>query len=160
MTSVYLTLSIGLMLGASLRDVAARTIPNGIPMALALLGVATGIAGGHLIASLLLGAGVFGVAVLCWRAGWLGGGDVKLFGAAALALPPGSVPTFIAASAIGGGVLAVLYLMLGQVVSAPSPVRPAGLLARALRAEQWRLRRRGPLPYVCAIASGFLFVVI
>ncbi|GAC1340330.1 MAG: prepilin peptidase [Acetobacteraceae bacterium] len=160
MTAVFILLGIALMLAAALHDMAARTIPNGISVALALLGVASGIAEGHLISSMLLGSGVFGLAVLCWRAGWLGGGDVKLFGAAALALPPGSVPTFIAASAIGGGVLALLYLTLGRVVAAPSPVRPAGLLARALRAEQWRIRRRGPLPYVCAIASGFLFVVI
>jgi prepilin peptidase CpaA len=159
-TPVFALVATGLIIGASLHDMAARTIPNGIPLALALIGVANGVAAGHLLTSLLLGAGVFALAVLCWRAGWLGGGDVKLFGAAALALPPGSVPAFIAAAAIGGGVLAFIYLILGQVVPAPSSVRPPGLLARALRAEQWRIRRRGPLPYVCAIAGGFLFVVI
>jgi hypothetical protein len=28
-----------------------------------------------------------------------------------------------------------------------------------LRAERWRISRGGPLPYACAIAFGFLFVV-
>jgi prepilin peptidase CpaA len=34
------------------------------------------------------------------------------------------------------------------------------LLARALRVEQWRIRRGGPLPYACAIAAGGLFILL
>jgi prepilin peptidase CpaA len=160
LNSALVLASIGLLIGASLHDMAARTIPNGVPSALALLGAADGALTGHLTASLLLGAGVFVPAFLCWRAGWLGGGDVKLFGTAALALPPASVPGFVAASAIAGGLLAAIYIVLARVLPPASPVRPKGLLARALRVEQWRIRRRGPLPYVCAIASGFVFVLI
>jgi prepilin peptidase CpaA len=39
------------------------------------------------------------------------------------------------------------------------PPRARSLLPRAMRAERWRISRGGPLPYACAIAFGFLFVV-
>jgi len=70
------------------------------------------------------------------------------------------VPAFIAASAIAGGVLGLMYLMLGHLVAAQAGPCPSGLLARVLRAERWRLSRRGPLPYVCAIFGGFSFVLL
>ena len=148
------------MFGASLHDVATRTVPNGIPVALALLGVTCAMVCGHLGGSMVAGGTVFLSAMFCWRRGWLGGADVKLLGAAALLLPPEVVPAFIAASAIAGGVLGLMYLMLGHLVAAQAGPCPSGLLARVLRAERWRLSRRGPLPYVCAIFGGFSFVLL
>jgi prepilin peptidase CpaA len=41
-------------------------------------------------------------------------------------------------------------------VPAPRPGRPHSLIARIAKAEAWRLRRRGPLPYGAAIAAGAL----
>ncbi len=94
----------------------------------------------------------------------MGGGDVKLLAAAALLLPPRLVPGYVLAVALAGGVLGLLYLGLGALLRrrAPraTPRRPATLLRRALRAEAWRIRRRGPLPYGCAIAAGALFAVL
>jgi prepilin peptidase CpaA len=148
------------MLSASLHDIATRTVPNGISVALALLGVICAVTGGHLGGSTLAGGAVFVSAAFCWRRGWLGGADVKLLGAAALLLPPGTVPAFVAASAIAGGGLGFAYLVLGRFFSGPAGPRPVGLLARVLRAERWRFSRRGPLPYVCAILGGFSFVVL
>jgi prepilin peptidase CpaA len=149
-----------LVLAASLHDVAVRTIPNGLAITLALTGAGIGLTTGNSMSSLAAAASVFVAAALCWHRGWLGGGDVKLLGAAALALPPGSVPLFIAAVAIGGGILASIYLILGRVVPGPGSAKPAQFLARVTRAELWRLRRRGPLPYACAIATAFLFATL
>jgi len=158
--TIFTFLSVALVLAASLHDVAARTIPNGVSVALAAVGAGGAFLTGHALPSLVLGAGVFGIATLCWRRGWLGGGDVKLLGAAALALSPASVPAFLATVAIGGGFLAALYLILRRIVPGPGPSKPRALLARFARAEQWRLQRRGSLPYACAIAAGFLFVTL
>ncbi len=88
----------------------------------------------------------------------MGGGDVKLLGAAALGVPAGSVLTFVAAVAITGGLLAAIYLAARRFISFPRSLRPTPLFARAVRVERWRMRRGGPLPYACAIAAGALFV--
>ena len=90
----------------------------------------------------------------------MGGGDVKLLGATALAVPPGSVPTLVFVMGMAGGLLSLFYLAARRLVHAPSATRPRSLIARALRVERWRIRRGGPLPYACAIAAGGLFVLL
>jgi prepilin peptidase CpaA len=149
---------IALVLAASLHDIVARTIPNGLALTLAVAGIATGALDGHLLGSLFAAGAVFVLCALCWRRGWMGGGDVKLFGAATLGIPASSVFTFVAAVAIAGGLLAILYLGARRLVAAPTALRPDSLLARALRVERWRIARGGPLPYACAIAAGAVFV--
>ena len=37
---------------------------------------------------------------------------------------------------------------------------PHGSRLARVRVERWRIRRGGPLPYACAIAVGFLFIVV
>lgn len=147
-----------LLLAAALHDIAARTVPNWmaaslLPFGLALRLIDATLPGGLLAAFLVLLA-----TYACWRRGWMGGGDVKLLAAAALLVPPASALGFLAAVAISGSILALVYLAARRLVAPPGPRRPAGLLARTLRAERWRIRRRGPLPYACAIAAGFIFV--
>jgi prepilin peptidase CpaA len=159
-SSMLLVFCIGLILAASLHDIVTRTIPHSLLLALAVAGIATGATGGYLFGSLIAACSVFVVSALCWRRGWMGGGDVKLLGAAALAIPPNSILMFVAAVSIAGGLLALLYLAARPLVRAPLPVRPDGLLARAVRVERWRIGRGGPLPYACAIAAGFLFVIV
>lgn len=149
-----------LLIGGSLHDVVARTIPNGIAIGLSALGAATRLLHGEMVVGLMVGLLVFGAAVVCWRRGWMGGGDVKLLGAAAIALPPSSVPMFVAAVAMAGGLLAVLYLAARPFIPVSAPQRPTDLLARAVRVECWRIGRRGPLPYACAIAAGFVFMTV
>jgi prepilin peptidase CpaA len=154
------TLCIGLALVASLHDIAARTIPNPLVLVLAIAGIAVALAEGHVVGSLLGAVGVFVAATLCWHGGFLGGGDVKLLAAAALAITPGAVPLFIGAVAIAGGLQAILYLAARRLIAAPVSRRPDNLLARASRVERWRISRGGPLPYACAITAGFMFVII
>ena len=115
---------------------------------------------GNLIAGLWTAIAVFVIAAFCWRRGWMGGGDVKLLGATALAVPPGSVPMLVFVMGMAGGLLSLFYLAARRLVHAPSATRPRSLVARALRVERWRIRRGGPLPYACAIAAGGLFVLL
>lgn len=160
----------GLLLFAALHDMIARTVPNWVAGLLALVGFGGRVMGNNLLIGLAAATSVFVVAAICWRRGWLGGADVKLMGAATLVLPPGLVLPFIVAMAVSGSVLAALYLAAGWLARrARQPrkgtpiqgahVRPSGLLARAARVELWRMRRGGPLPYACAIAAGFTFVL-
>jgi prepilin peptidase CpaA len=139
---------------AALHDVLARTIPNWICAALAAAGLGalwlTPAASYRLLAAALLFAG----AVLLWRAGWMGGGDAKLLGAVGLLVPPDRVAGTVLAIGFAGAVLALPYVICHGRIARPEPVRPHGLPARAWRAERFRLRRGGPLPYGVAIAAG------
>ena len=152
--------SIAILLAAAMHDIAARTVPNWMAATLAILGLATQIMHGRAITGLAAGLAVFLLAAFCWRRGWMGGGDVKLLGAAAIVVPPGDVANFIAVVALTGAVLALVYLGARRITAAPSAQRPARLVARACRVERWRIRRGGPLPYACAIAAGVLFIIL
>jgi prepilin peptidase CpaA len=154
MAEVLTALGLGLVCLAALHDVLARTIPNWISAMVAALGVPClwlqPAAADRLLAAALL----FAAAVLCWRLGWLGGGDAKLLGAIGLLLPPDRVAGTVLAIGLAGAVLALPYIACRGRLARPAPVRPSGLPARAWRAERFRLRRGGPLPYGVAIAAG------
>lgn len=158
--SIFTIVSSGALLAASLHDLAARTIPNWLAALIALCGLGLRAADGHLAMGILAGTIVFICAAICWRRGFMGGGDVKLLGATALAVPPAAVLGFVTAVALAGGVLALCYLIGRRLVRKPAAQRPHTLLARALRVERWRIHRGGPLPYACAIAAGALFVLL
>lgn len=149
---------------AALYDIAARIIPDWIPIALTAVGIVERLIDGRLVGGLAAGALVFVMSGLCWRRGWLGGGDVKLLGAAAVAMPPAVVPPFAVAVALAGGVISLIYLALGYLLPAPAAGgrvgRQVALPRRLLRIERWRLRRGGPLPYAVAIAAGGLLVLL
>jgi prepilin peptidase CpaA len=169
--------AVALLAFAAWRDIATRTIPDEVSLLLAALGlVARAVEGGlpavgwslavaFLLFLLLLPLAVFGM---------LGGGDLKLASALALGLPPLGSYHFVVATAVAGGVLALVYLLLGRVLAARRPAvaaaapsradaaparRPASLARRVLEAEAWRVRRRGPLPYGVAIATGGVFAL-
>lgn len=151
--------SAAVLIAASLRDLIGRIVPNQLSLLLAALGLLARVLEHQLMAGVLAGLIVFVAAAFCWRRGWIGGGDVKLLAAAAVAMPAGHVPGFIAAVGLAGGVLALIYLLARRLAPPPSQIRPAGLLARLLRAECWRIHRGTPLPYACAIAAGGLIVL-
>jgi prepilin peptidase CpaA len=159
-TSALIIVSAGVLLAAALHDIVARTVPNWMAVALALLGTALRAFDGSLLMGLLAGAIVFAAAAFCWRRGWFGGADVKLLGAAAIVVPPHEVLSFIAATAFAGAILGIAYLAGRSIASTPAPRRPDRIVARTLCVEHWRIRRGGPLPYACAIAAGFLFIVL
>ena len=83
-----------LLLLAAGHDFVARTVPNWLACAVALLGIALRAVAGGLTAGLAVGAVVFICAAICWRRGLMGGGDVKLLAATAIAGPPSLVLQF------------------------------------------------------------------
>lgn len=145
---------------ASLHDIAARTIPNALSLAIAALGLAAHLLAGDAPPALLAALGVFLLGILAWRCGVMGGGDVKLLAACTLLAGPATAPDLLLAVALAGGVLALVYLGLRPLLAPPAARRPASLLARALRAEAWRIRRGGPLPYAVAIGLGTFFTLL
>ena len=155
----------GLLLFAALHDIVARTVPNGVAVWLALVGLGARVVDNSLLTGATVAAVVFVIAACCWRRGWLGGADVKLMGSATLAVPGGHVLAFIVAMSLAGSILAILYLAAGWVArrlrqpDTAIVLKSDLLLSRFVRVELWRLRRGGPLPYACAIAAGFLFIL-
>jgi prepilin peptidase CpaA len=160
----FVAIAVVLLGIATLNDLAARTIPDRVSLGLAAIGVAARLADGNAAAAFVASAVVFVLAALCWRFGWLGGGDVKLLAACAWLAPPPLVPQLVLLTAIIGGILACLYLALGWLIAqhtAPVPTgRPRALAARVWRVERWRIRRRASLPYGCAISVAALFTLL
>jgi prepilin peptidase CpaA len=138
---------------AALCDATTFIIPNRLSAALALaflpvavlLGLSLPTMGVCLavgLAALVVGMGMF-------AAGWIGGGDAKLFAAAALWLGWPAVGPFLSWTAIAGGGLALALLVLRR---APTPVLTA-------RGPAWvgrLLEPEGDVPYGVAIAIGAL----
>jgi prepilin peptidase CpaA len=154
LTSEASVTAFGLLVYAALHDLGVRTIPNTVSLALAICGLVLHLHAGDLGQALLGAVAVFLLALAAWWVHALGGGDVKLFGATALMLPLSAVPLFLLSTSLWGGVLALGFLALRPFMNARHGARPATLPGRMLRAEAWRIRRRGPLPYAVAIAAG------
>ncbi|CAH2602024.1 Type IV prepilin peptidase TadV/CpaA [Rhodovastum atsumiense] len=152
--------SVGLLLAAALHDTATRTIPNWIPAALAIAGLLLRAQDGNLAMNLGIAVLLLALFGCLWLRGYVGGGDMKLIPAAALALPPHDIPTFLLSMALAGGVVALVYLALSAVVRRPPPGRRHGLPSRLLKAEAWRIYQRGAIPYGVAIAAGSLPLLV
>jgi prepilin peptidase CpaA len=149
------------MVCSALHDLATRTIPNGLTLTVAGTALLAAAGQGHLLGSILAAGFVLACAALCWRRGWMGGGDVKLLGAITLAVPLAGLPALIAAVAISGGILGLLYVLAARLLRpVPAGPLPRTFIARVLRTERWRISRGGPLPYACAITAGFLYVTL
>jgi prepilin peptidase CpaA len=147
---------------AALHDLAVRTVPNWLPLALLVLGVCARVLDHDLLSGLGAAGIAFAVLFCIWLAGAMGGGDVKLWAAAVLLVPPGwqAQLSFFVHVVLAGGLLALVYLALSLVVPRPRAAAPGGRLGRFLRVEQWRIGRRGPLPYACAIAAGAIVALL
>jgi prepilin peptidase CpaA len=158
-TDALVVLAAATLLFAALHDIAFRTVPNWVSAALVVLGGGLRLLSHDLPAGLACGLIVFALAAFCWRCGWLGGGDVKLLGATAVLVPPALVPGYIAAVALAGGCVALLYLFMQRVVTAPRQRRPASFLRRILVVEARRIHRRTSLPYATAISAAALLML-
>jgi prepilin peptidase CpaA len=165
-TDLFALLTVGLLAIAAASDLATRTIPDQVCIALALLGLGarlfTGIAAAAW--SVVVAVALFALLVLAHARGALGGGDVKLATALAVGLAPLQTYRFVVATVIAGGVLSVVHLLLRR---APPPARYiarssglASLVRRIVTVERWRIRRKGSLPYGIAIACGGAWVTL
>jgi prepilin peptidase CpaA len=154
----------GLLIFAALVDIATRTIPDGVVIAVAVLGICARLLSGlpGLMGSLLAALILFASLVFLNARGMMGGGDVKLAAAAALGLPVESLYRFIIVTAMAGGIVALVHLFLRLMIREPPrpPHRGASLIWRVLAVEGWRIARRGSLPYGVAIACGGIWAVM
>jgi prepilin peptidase CpaA len=133
-------------------DLASYTIPNRVPLAMlgafALFAAAAAMPGSQL--GLHLAAGLVGLAAgfAMFAAGWIGGGDAKLFAATALWFGFADFLTYTLTAAMFGGGLTLL-LLLGRRM--PLPV--------GLMGQPWILRLHDSaagIPYGVALAAGAL----
>jgi prepilin peptidase CpaA len=156
MQEVLELLAVGLLLYAALHDFAVRTVPNWVYMSLVGLGLVLRLFDHLILAALVYAVVTFVVLFLLWLRGFVGGGDVKLWAATALVVPPIIQPelNFDLSVTLFGGVLALVYLVLCKLIPRPHASRQGSLLQRALRAEAWRISHRAALPYASAIAVG------
>jgi prepilin peptidase CpaA len=141
------------VIAAALRDATSYTIPNWMSLALVAafppaalaLGMPLTALGLHLaigVAALFVGMAMFALR-------WIGGGDAKLFAAAALWLGWPAVLPYLAVTGMAGGALAVGLLALRSVW-----LRPL-----VLGGPRWFARLAEPdeaVPYGLAIAVGAL----
>ena len=153
-------LEILLLLYVAMIDTATRLIRNEICLVLALLGIAGQFGSQmHVTESLIAATILLLLLIVVYQRGWIGGGDVKLLVALAIGLPLMGVIQLLTVTALAGGVLALVHLMMRLL---PYPkLAPAGssLVHRVYVVERWRHLRRAPLPYGVAIACGGIWTV-
>ncbi|HEY2707478.1 MAG TPA: prepilin peptidase [Caulobacteraceae bacterium] len=142
-----------LVIVAALKDLSSFTIPNWISIALivafAPAALLVGVSLGTIGISFGVGVGVLALAVGMFALGWIGGGDAKLMAAAALWVGLRGLAPYAVYTAIAGGALAVLLVMLRS--SWMRPLAEAG--------PRWARRLATPgesAPYGVAIAIGAL----
>lgn len=136
-----------------MKDVTSFTIPNWVSLVLI---------GAFLPAALLAGVGLpqIGLAALIgvfalfsamgmFAMGWIGGGDAKLFAAAALWLGFPAVVNFVLITGLAGGALALSLLGLRSMWLRPIAERGPAWFSRLARPG-------GDVPYGVAIAFGAL----
>jgi prepilin peptidase CpaA len=154
-------LEILLLLYVATMDIATRLIRNEICLVLALLGIAGQFASPMQVAeSLIVATLLLLLLLVIYTRGLIGGGDVKLLVALAIGLPLTGVIELLAITALAGGVLALVHLMMRHL---PYPnLAPAGssLVRRVYAIERWRHLRHAPLPYGVAIACGGIWTIL
>lgn len=158
-------IGMSLLIYAAIHDLTSRTVPNWTSGSIAVLALPPRILEGNLEPAIIFSMSVFGILTLFWALRLLGGGDVKLWAAATLLIPPFWRTECLAFNRIVliGGVLALIYLGLHRVLRFKklSFLHPRGrcLWQRAINSELWRMQRGGSLPYAVAISVGMLLTL-
>ncbi|HEY2749905.1 A24 family peptidase [Phenylobacterium sp.] len=142
-----------LVIFAGLRDATTYIIPNWISLALVAAFPVAALALGLPLPTIALQFGIGAAALVLgfamYAVRWIGGGDAKLFAAAALWIGWPAAVTYLGLTGIAGGVLAVA--LLGIRSAYVRPFIPSG--------PRWLARLIEPgesVPYGVAIAAGAL----
>lgn len=140
-------------------DLATRTIPDRLSIALLALGISSRLLlEGPQAAAISAGLALLvflGFALLHAR-GFIGGADVKLIAALVAGTAPAAVPDLIIAIALAGGLIGLAYMAMARLLPKPALRPHAALPLRIAAIEANRIVRRGPMPYALAIAAGTL----
>jgi Flp pilus assembly protein protease CpaA len=159
--NIVLVLEVLLLLYIAAADIAARLIRNEACLALALLGIVSQLNDPSQVAqSLVVAAMLFALLLLIYAHGLMGGGDVKLLVAVAIGLPVLSVFELLTITALAGGILAMVHLVMRLLPSPSLAPAESTLLRRVYAVERWRHLRHAPLPYGVAIACGGIWCVL
>jgi len=184
-------IALGLLMAAAWYDLALRIIPDQFCVFLALLGVAFRLHSGliDLAFSVITALLLFFLLFVVFARGIIGGGDVKLAAAIALWLSPPDCYVFLMTTALAGGVLALVHLVLRRILARAAPARlvpagfvpagftsaglmpatckaqprlarPRGVGRRLIRIELKRIAAGHPLPYGLALAAGGGFTLL
>lgn len=146
----------GFLLVACISDLRAFRIPNAVSLAIMALFLIKAVASGitvwpeHIIAFGLM----FGIGFVGFAFGIIGGGDAKLMTAIALWLGLRDVPGFLAMTAICGGVLAIVLLLVRHVLDRD----PALALANGNAQSLGLFSRNAPVPYALPITCAALWL--
>ncbi len=143
----------GLLLTGAIKDLVSYTIPNWISLTIIGLFPVTALAAGLPLSTIGLHVGI-GVAVLAagmamFALRWIGGGDAKMFAAAALWMGWPAVMDFVLWTALTGGMLAMALMSL----------RTAAFRPMVMIGTRWLVKLSEPggaAPYGVAIAAGAL----
>jgi prepilin peptidase CpaA len=154
--SIVLLVFPALVIFGAVQDVISYRIPNWISLALIagfVLAAGVGLAAGLPLATvglnLAVGVGALVLGIGLFSAGWVGGGDAKLFAAGALWLGWPALTGYLAATALAGGGIAILLFGLRSAFLRPFvSIGPAWLGRLAEPGES--------VPYGVAIAIGAL----
>ena len=142
-----------LVIAAALRDATSYTIPNWLSLVLVaafpVAALALGLPLPTIGLNFAIGAAALVAGIGMFALGWIGGGDAKLFAAAAVWLGWAPSITYLAVTGLAGGALAMGLLALRSAHI--RPFIPAG--------PAWFARLVEPgenVPYGVAIAVGAL----
>jgi len=146
-----------LLLTAAASDALTFRIPNWISLALLaafpLAALATGMSWAAVGLCVAVGAAALAIGMVMWMLKWIGGGDAKVFAAAALWMGWPTIGLFAVGTMIAGG--AVALLLFGY---RSAPFRPLIMLG-----PPWMVRLAEPeagVPYGVAISLGGIFAFL
>ena len=162
MTSLLIIPGSALLVYAAFRDLAVRLVPNWLSVAVFAIGFVIRCMDHSLRGALLASVCTFAVLFCLWNFKLLGGGDVKLWAASAMLIPPelSLEVNFGLAVVLSGGALALVYLFLRLVVPSVHYKKSSSLISRVLQIEARRIKRHASLPYALAIAGSAVFAVL
>ena len=136
-------------------DLASYTIPNLLSAAIILLFLAfalvAGLSGAQLGAHLAAGLVALAAGFAVFAAGFIGGGDAKLFAATALWFGFGDLLSYAVVAALLGGALTIA-LLIARRLPLPAVLVRQGWIARLHDS-------RHGIPYGVALAAGALVVL-
>ena len=148
---------------AAVTDVRSRRIPNLLVGGLLLGGLAIRVFSGFpsLGYAVALGAVVFLLGTALFSLRLIGGGDVKFLAAASVALQPLDAVTFILATLVAGGIVAVCYsIARGHFAATMANVRDLSIpLLYGVR-PSLKGTTSGSMPYALALFAGAAFLAL
>jgi prepilin peptidase CpaA len=151
--TVAIVAYVGLVFAAGVSDILTLTIPNRFSAAIVLLYPSYVLSSGHPIdwqGSLLIAFGAFVFAFVLFAIGFWGGGDAKLFAAAALWAGPEFILDFTLITMAAGGAITIFVLLQHTL--------PHVYASGFFRFREAIPKLRGePIPYGAAIAVGALY---